>query len=645
MKQIRNFGIFAHVDAGKTTLSEQLLATSGAIRQVGKVDLGTAHTDRMAIEKKRGISVRSSCACFSYQDIAFYLIDTPGHTDFIAEVERSMWALDGAILILNGMDSMKPQTMHLFETLHAQKIPCVLFVNKVDGMQRSKEECLKECRDKLSPYIFDAENEENAFEVLAECDEDALEAFLSGQMWTKDKVTASLTPYVHSQNAYPLYFGSALRAEGISSLLNGLVTFLPPPPWHNDELCGIVFSLENDRSLGYGCYVRLFSGELQNRNVVNLSGHSPSKNDEKTQGKITQIRAIDAEGIGKDVGILHAGEIGVVYGLGAVKVGTVLGNEALLPRPMQVGQMQTPLLQAKVVPTQKEKAKELFAILQELTLLDPLLKATWNQVTKETHVQLMGAIHVEVLQEIIKTNYQMDVTFEKPTVIYRETIKEECVGFVAYTMPKPCWAVLEFWLRPLKKGSGILYSSVVATEKIMQRYQNQVEQAIPMALKQGRLGWEVTDMEITLIGGEHHLLHTHPLDFIVATPMAMQDGLNRAENVLLEPILAVDFSVPVDCSNKLMADVLRMRGKVIESTIENDIFFLHAMLPLKESMDYSIDLARITSGKGMMTSKLAEYAPCPLELGEVAQRNSVDPLDQAKYILAVRNALESDIFS
>ncbi|MDD5897010.1 MAG: GTP-binding protein, partial [Clostridia bacterium] len=234
--------------------------------------------------------------------------------------------------------------------------------------------------------------------------------------------------------------------------------------------------------------------------------------------------------------------------------------------------------------------------------------------------------------------------FTRPAVIYRETLAKPAVGFVAYTMPKPCWAILRFQMEPAPRGSGVTFSSTVSQRSIQPRYQHQVEQALPLALAQGRLGWQVTDVKLTLVDGSDHIWHTHPLDFIVATPMAIQDGLARGGSVLLEPILSIRFLLPSECVGRVISDVAAMRGEVLETLTEAERVILTCRVPVESSMNYASTLASITGGRGAMSARLDSYRECPMELGAVARRRSVDPLDTSRYILAARSALEGGIF-
>ena len=327
-----------------------------------------------------------------------------------------------------------------------------------------------------------------------------------------------------------------------------------------------------------------------------------------------------------------------------MKIGQVIGDPALLPRKVQPGAFRAPLTTVRVEADNPQSQKELAAACAALSDEDPLLRTRFVRDTGELHMDAMGAIQLEILQDALKTRFGLAAHFSNPTVIYRETIAQEAEGFCAYTMPQPCWAILQFLIRPAPRGSGVRFRSTVPGRDILPRYQHQVEQALPLALSQGRLGWQVTDVDITLIGGSHHQFHTHPLDFIVATPWAIQDGLRRGGSVLLEPVLRILFRVPPDYAGRIMSDVNAMRGEVTEIKSEEDLASITALVPAAESMEYPVRLAQITGGRGGMSIRLDGYRDCPLELGARAPRRGVDPLDTSKYILAARSALEGGIF-
>ena len=638
---MRNIGIFAHVDAGKTTLSEQLLLKAGAIRAAGSVDSGTAHTDTLPVERQRGISVRSSCVRLTWKGEEINLIDTPGHTDFSAEIERSLWALDGAILVVSGAEGVQPQTELLFEALKRQGMPLFFFINKMDREGADAARVIRQIQRRLSPRAFLYSDEEGLVEAVCDAEEKLMERYLEGENITEE-AHGVLPSLAKKGELFPAFLGSALRGQGIEAVLDGIIDFLPPPESQGKELSGIAFAMEQDRLLGKGLWIRLYGGQLENRSAVSLPGNLDPLTGERAivQSKITQIRSVS----GEDIGALHAGEIGILYGCGQMKVGQVLGDPALLPRKIQPGALRTPLTTIRVEAEDPSKQRELSQACSLLADEDPLLQTRYIRDTGELHIDAMGAMQLEILQDALQTRFGLQAHFSNPTIIYRETIARPAEGFCAYTMPKPCWAILKFWIQPGPRGSGVRFHSEVSGQQILPRYQHQVEQALPLALAQGRLGWQVTDVDITLIDGNHHQFHTHPLDFIVATPWGIQDGLQRGGSTLLEPILETVFRVPPEFIGKMMSDVNTMRGEVISVQNEEEVATLRAMIPAAESMDYPTRLAQITSGRGGMSVRLQGYRECPRELGAVMPRRGIDPLDTSRYILSARSALENGIF-
>ncbi len=639
---IRNIGVFAHVDAGKTTLSEQLLMHSGAIRRIGSVDAGTAHTDNLPVEQRRGISVKATCVSMEWRGTTINLIDTPGHVDFAAEVERSLWALDAAVMVVCAVEGVQPHTETLFQALKEQKISTIFFLNKTDREGADVPRVLAQIKRLLTPDAVLMADDDGVTEFVCAQDDELLERYLSGEKFAADFVRARLADMTRAAQAYPVYSGSALREEGVVPLLDAMVDLLPPPESNGEGLSGVVFASTQDRLLGRGVWVRLYAGSLENRAPVTLpAGVDPLTGEEKlVQRKITQIRRVD----GSDAGSLAAGEIGVIYGLGDVKVGQVLGDETLLPRRVEPGRLRTPLITVQVIPEKPEDMQALRVACEALSAEDPLLQVRYAKALNELQLHVMGTIQLEIIQELLDTRFGMKVSFSKPAVIYKETIAQPASGFVAYTMPKPCWAIMRFEIEPAPRGSGVTFKSTVPVRDILLRYQHQVEQALPLALHQGRLGWEVTDVNITLVDGNHHQFHTHPLDFIVATPWGIQDGLQRGGSTLLEPILETRFLLPPDCVGRVMSDVALMRGEVTHTETDADRVLMTALIPVATSVDYASTLASATSGRGSMSVKLHGYRDCPLELGATSPRRSVDPLDTSKYILAARSALEGGIF-
>lgn len=637
----KSIGIFAHVDAGKTTLSEQLLVHSGRIREAGSVDRGTAHTDDLPVERRRGISVKATCVSFEWKGTDIQLIDTPGHTDFSAEIERSLWALDAAVLLVDAVQGVQPQTEILFRTLRDQKLPFLLFFNKTDRPEANPVRVLDQIRRRLTKKVCPLWDPERMAEYVCGTTDDLTARYLEGDRIEPEEIKEQLKHLVFTGEAYPALCGSALKDIGIPELLDAMLTYLPGPESSEKELSGVAFAVSNDRTLGRGVWVRLFGGKLENRMPLDIRAGTDRLTGEPVfvQQKISQIR----NAAGRDTGALCAGEVGTVYGLGNLEIGHVFGNPDLLPRKVQPGSLKTPLIMIRIIPEKQDEIHKLREACAVLSSEDPLLHAGYNSATGEMILQIMGKVQLEIIQEMMDTRFGLKVSFGEPAVIYRETIREHARGFVAYTMPKPCWAILEFELEPGPRGSGITYTSKVSPRDILPRYQHQVEQALQQALSQGRLGWQVTDLKITLTGGNYHPVHTHPLDFIVATPMGIQDGLRRGGSVLLEPILEMRLIVPSDMTGRMISDVQQMRGEVIHTETDGETVTITALVPAASSLDYPIQFASETGGRGSMSTSIHGYRECP-ETGHTMARRGVDPLDTAKYILAARNALESEIY-
>ncbi|MBQ9855561.1 MAG: TetM/TetW/TetO/TetS family tetracycline resistance ribosomal protection protein, partial [Clostridia bacterium] len=633
---VRNIGIFAHVDAGKTTLSERLLLTCGQIRSAGAVDAGTAHTDRLAIEKKRGISVKSACAPLFWNGTHIRLIDTPGHADFSSEIERSMWAIDGAVLLISGPDGVQPQTEVLFRSLSKNNIPAVFFVNKMDRNVADFDQALSGIRKKLTARAFDASSDEETMAAVAEENEDALLSYMEGEIWSHDRLQKAACDLIRKGRIFPVLSGSALTGKGVDTLLTMITDALPAPECdHSAPVSGMVFSVETDPTLGRAAYVRLFSGSVKNRDIIQI--HAASENDYTAEGrilesKITQIRSIGASGKGEDVGEMHAGDIALVYGLQNVKTGHVIGSREHLPERIRKNSLKAPLFMTKVSPDNPDDFQNLKKALETLSSEDPLLDV--SIVQKNIHVRLMGAIQLEILEEELLSRFGINASFSAPEVIYRETIKQTSVGFCAYTMPKPCWAIIKFEIIPKPRGSGVTFESTVSPRQIKLRYQHQVANSIRLATRQGMLGWQVDDVHVKLIDGGDHEIHTHPLDFVVATPMAFMDALQRGGSTLLEPILEMEVTVDENGAGRIIGEMNAMRGCVLSTNAKDGKIKLLCEAPAAESADFPVRFQRITSGRGALSSKLKGYRECDLTMGKTCPRRGVHPLDTAKYILA-----------
>ncbi|MEK3986810.1 translation factor GTPase family protein [Paenibacillus sp. FSL K6-3166] len=648
-----NVGIFAHVDAGKTTTTEHILYESGRIKALGSVDTGTALTDSMDVERQRGISVRAALASFAWQGVQINLVDTPGHVDFLSEVERSLRVMDCAVLILSAVEGVQAQSEMIWNALRKLGIPTLIFMNKMDRVGADPEAVLAQARNYLSSDIIPVQQpigkeqeyieaidlwgrdadpaiQTELLEALAERDEDLLETYMSGSpidlaAWKKNMKTASA-----SGRFFPMVYGVAAKGLGITALLDAMVEYFPRAGGNVEgAVSGIVYNIQRDKSMGRMAFVRLYEGMIRNRDtVMNYT--------QDIQGKVTQIRKVEG-GRTEDVGALEAGDIAVLYGLSGVRIGDVLGHPEAIPAEAKLA---VPLLTVRVFWGTDMDDHKVIGALQELADEDPLLDTQWLQDERELHIKVMGPIQLEILNSVLEERYGLKVTFGQPSVIYKETPASVGEGFIAYTMPKPCWAILRFQIEPGPPGSGLVYDSIVRSSDLLPQYQSETARRVPEALQQGLYGWEVTDLKVTLIEGQHHVWHTHPLDFAVATPMGIMDGLARVGTKLLEPILQVRIVVPEENGGRVMNDLVQMRGTFEPPVLQGERMIIEGRLPLATSLDYPVTLSSYTKGRSTFTSFFAGYEECPPDVSAERTRRGVNPLDQAKYILGVRKALQ-----
>jgi len=646
-RRIRNLGVLAHVDAGKTTLTEHMLFLSGSIKAVGNVDRGTSLSDGLDVEKRRGISVRASALSFLWQDVRINLIDTPGHVDFSAEVERSLRALDCAVLILSAVEGIQAQTESIWYALEALEIPVILFINKIDRIGANSDLVVDSLKNAFSPDMIllnRAENEGKAdaavtdlscdqndelIEAVAGKDDALLERYLNDEQPEAEALHAAIARCVGKRELFPVICGAAKNGIGVEALLNAIDVYFPDADTDAERpVSGVVFRIDHDRKLGRVAGVRLYAGRLRNRDtVLNVSADR--------EEKITQIKR-SALSKYEDTGVLSAGDIGFVCGMPDVRIGDILGD----PEPVPGGYtLSEPLLSVQVRPQDEADHARLAEGLQQLSSEDPHLDFRWFHEERELHVSIMGAIQTEILTEILNSRFGIAAVFSEPTVIYKETPATSATGADRYTMPKPCWAVVKFLLEPGTPGSGVSYASKVGVNDILQKYQNEIAAAIPDALKQGIKGWEVTDLKITLIEGEDHVLHSRPGNFRLATNIAMMKGLTAADTRLLEPILAFRISAPEAFVGKVTADIIHMRGSFEPAEMAAGHFILKGRFPLATSMDYPVRLNSLTGGKAKVSIRFDGYEACPDGLGVTREYRGISPLDRSKYILKMRGAI------
>lgn len=648
---IRNIAVMAHADAGKTTITEQFLYLSGQTRQPGNVDQGTAQTDFLPVEKERGISVSSSHTSFEWNNTRINLIDTPGHVDFSADVERVMRVPDAVILVISAVEGVQAHTETLWAALRERRIPVLFFINKIDrtgadtvSVIRAIKKELNICPLALQEIKAEGENDVAVYnlwsaqsrhislvERVVESDEKLLNSYLEGNEPAFSELDKQLTRLIQDCHIYPLLFGSAKMGLGMAELLNFLVTYFPGSRGDAAKpLSALVYGIGHDKTMGKIAYVRIFNGSISNREVV----FNATKGVEE---KVTQVRRV-FPGRYEDIGTAEAGDLAGISGLGSACVGDILGvAETDIPIGVK---LRTPLIMVQVKALDNKDYPALAAALQELSFEDPAMEFEWLREDSELQVKIMGWIQMEVLERILADRFGIEAKFENPTVIYQETPTTASEGFVRYWMPKPCWAIMKFRIEPGERGSGVVYKTIVPVNDVQQKYQNEVEKSISGALKQGIKGWEVTDLHITLIEGEDHHVHSRAGDFTVATPMGIMDGLVNAGTTLLEPMIRYKIDAPEELLGIITSDITRMRGDFDSPVILNERFVLSGNLPMATSIDFPVKLSSRSSGKARISSHFSGYRECSDEQGVIRPFKGISPLDTAKYILKARRAIQ-----
>lgn len=651
ISEIRNIGIFAHVDAGKTTLTERLLFIGGAIRTLGSVDEGTASTDGLDVERERGISVRAAIASIDWQGTTVNVVDTPGHVDFSAEVERCLQPLDGAVLVLSAVEGVQAQTEVLWQALRERGLPTVLFINKIDRMGADPARVVDDIGRLLSPQVLPLQIvagagtdnpailstwpdsgpdfAEKLLEGLADADETLLDRYLEGEEISPVEVDEKLVLLARKGAVFPVLFGAALDGIGVEAVLEAIVRYLPAAS--GDEkapLSALVYKVIHDPAFGRVCFTRLFQGRLVPRDVV----HNASQG---TEEKVTLLRKVRGSRF-DDADCCVAGDMVLLSGLNGTRAGDILGDPSAVPPPVR---LLEPLFRARVVPAEPDRLPALLEALRILDEEDPFLDFRYDPERKELHVRIVGLMQTQILESLLQSRFGLTVSFEQPATIYRETPLAVAEGTVEYTLPKPCWAVMTFRIEPGERGSGLSFRSEVSTDAIHVKYQREVERALPAALEQGLFGWQVTDLKVTLVGGEDHEIHSRPSDFLIATPMGIMDALEKAGTRLLEPMLSFSLTAPEEIGTRVLGDLVRMRAEIESPVISGGQFQVKGVVPAADSMDYPVLLGTRSGGRARMATRFSGYRECPEGFRAETPRRGIDPRDRSKYILAARKAL------
>ena len=590
-------GILAHVDSGKTTLSEAMLYRSGAIRKLGRVDHKDAFLDTDTLEKARGITIFSKQALLTAGDTSITLLDTPGHVDFSTETERTLQVLDYAVLVISGTDGVQSHTETLWRLLRRYHIPTFVFVNKMDLPGLSREELLHQLNHRLGDGFVDFGAEQaDRDEALALCDERLMDAMLESGELTAENII----PAIARRHVFPCWFGAALRLDGVDELLSGLDEYTRPAP-ALDAFGAKIFKVSQDEQGARLTWLRVTGGELKVK--AQLSGETDG---EPWSEKANQLRLYSGAKYTLAESVLP-GQVCAVTGLTKAKPGEGLGAERDSDLPVL-----EPVLSYQVLLPEGADVHAALGKLHRIEEEEPQLHVVWNETLGEIHVQLMGEIQLEVLKSLLAERYGLNVEFGPGGILYKETITEPMEG-VGHYEPLRHYAEVHLKLEPLPRGSGMQFAADCREEQLDKNWQRLVLTHLEEKQHVGVLiGAPLTDMKITLIAGKAHLKHTEGGDFRQATYRAVRQGLMMAKCQLLEPWYAFRLEIPAENVGRAMSDIQRMEGSFEppETEADGQTAVLTGTCPVVTMRSYPMEVVSYTRGRGRLSLTLDGYRPC-----------------------------------
>ncbi len=588
-------GILAHVDAGKTTLSEGMLYLSGSINKLGRVDHKDAFLDHNSLERERGITIFSKQAVFSTPELEITLMDTPGHVDFSAEMERTLQVLDYAILVISGTDGVQSHTETLWRLLRRYRIPTFLFINKMDLAGADKPAILTELQKRLSEKCVDMNAPADLRdEALSLCDERLLDLYLEEGALSDEAIARSIA----ERKVYPCRFGSALKLDGVEDLLHDL-TALTRQPKYPSAFGARVYKIARDAQGARLTYLKVTGGSLKVKAL--LSG---SDNNGEWSEKVDQLRIYSGEKY-KLAEQISAGAVCAITGLERTFPGQGLGAEALAEPPVL-----EPVLTYQMLLPQECNVPETMRKLRQLEEEDPQLHILWNERLREIHVQLMGEVQLEVLQRQVRDRFGLEVSFSQGSVVYKETILEPVEG-VGHFEPLRHYAEVHLLLEPAPRGSGLTFDSLCSTDDLDLNWQRLILTHLEEKQHLGVLtGSPITDLKISILSGRASVKHTEGGDFRQATYRAVRHGLRRAKSILLEPCYDFSMELPIECVGRAMTDVQQMNGSCNPPEQEGERTILTGWAPVASMRGYQAELASYTRGRGRLSFWTRGYEVC-----------------------------------
>ncbi|MER6950161.1 translation factor GTPase family protein [Nonomuraea sp. NPDC000554] len=653
-----NLGILAHVDAGKTSLTERLLFTAGVIDEIGSVDDGSTQTDSLALERRRGITIKSAVVSFVIGDVTVNLIDTPGHPDFIAEVERVLSVLDGAVLVVSAVEGVQAQTRVLMRTLQRLRIPTLVFVNKIDRSGAQDERTLRGIAEKLTPSIVsmgsarDLGTRDAAFtpypaddtaftarlaELLAERDDALLAAYVEDETALPyDRLRAALAAQTRRALVHPVFFGSAITSAGVDALIAGVRELLPADEGDADgPVSGTVFKVERGPAGEKVAYVRMFSGTVRTRDRLRFRQDGAEK--------VTAISVFDRGSAVRSASV-GAGRIGKLWGLGDVRIGDPIGLPGTAASQRHFA---PPTLETVVVPCRPADRGALHAALTQLAEQDPLINLRQDDVRQEISVSLYGEVQKEVIQATLADEYGIDVTFRETTTICVE--RPAGTGAAAEIMGKdanPFLATVGLRVEPAPIGAGVAFRLEVELGSMPFSFVKVVEETVHETLRQGLHGWQVIDCTVTMThsGYAPRQSHAHATfdksmsstgaDFRNLTPLVVMSALRRAGTTVCEPMHRFHLDIPADTFGAVLPLLTRLRAVPRAPVPRGTSCLLEGDIPAASVHELEIRLPGLTRGEGVLDCVFDHYQPVRGSI-PARPRSGPDPLDRDAYLLRV----------
>ncbi|MDO5568733.1 MAG: TetM/TetW/TetO/TetS family tetracycline resistance ribosomal protection protein [bacterium] len=604
-KKVLTLGIFAHANAGKTTITEHLLYHTDVIDNVGRVDTGNTVTDNMKVEQERGITVRDSLVSFELGDKTIQLIDTPGHVDFSAEVERAISVLDGAVLVISGVEGLEAQTYTIWRALKEKNVPVIIFINKMDRKGADFSRVVAELQNNLnvntitlmnviqnsdSSLTIQQSKLEDIVEEVSMVDDDILGMYINGEDLDTDKLAKKIIELSHTCKLFPVIGGSALIDVGIEDLVSSISRYIPATKKDLEkDLSAYVFTIRVDEN-GKNAYVKVLNGSIGLRDVITTGTDTTNKIKSLYIADGTKLVPTDR---------VYSGDIAVINGLD-VKCGQIIGNSTGMDKYIS---FVKPLLTMEVNPINKNETIELMNALRILNEEDPYLNVRYNERTSSIYCSLMGEVQAQIVKTLLEERFGIQVNIENPVIIHKEVPTVSANAKATYTTVSG----IGLEVTPLERGSGFRYVSKVSTDFLHLKYQRQVERLINYYSQQGLNGWELTDMEVALVDGQFDSMGSDPMHFNIITPLALFRCLKQAKMKLLEPISQFILTTP----EKDLSGVIKLLSSK-NSTYEiakhfDGVITIEGEAPASNMMNFPLELSMSTSGRGTYTSSISRY--------------------------------------